>query len=449
MSLCKLEFFDNNFKYVHHALAEIEELDDDYLSPEKTEIMIDKTDLVKTNQFVYITGEFTFFGIVTKVGVEDDQTEVTVEPFISLFDGDALVETSWGGDSDDVHYLEELIAQSIFVFWGQTYGDYYEGDQTAHTYITAPRGRDDTRDCRFVFPLTIPTLQLNTSSIMPYRPARITWPPPISEYGYLTPMVAFRFANDGERFSVTKNFTMELSSDDEFSKNRMKVNLRDDILYNAIKYYGVVVEAVPDFANRWIDVRVSTPSGYPLAAFEQTDHADYTAAIGTIPVISADDQTVTIESFSLDSSSSDVNTLVIYSTNNTTLTTTYYLHNDGRTPAYSTANDNARILPAKYGLAGTSGSGSTFTTNAEKKAKEFFKNLIWNSSIELKFTKNDPLFQPEKIKIGQLCHIWHDGKCYTSMLTGRKLGDETTLMFGSVRTTLTKQMKLEKKKKKN
>ena len=175
------------------------------------------------------------------------------------------------------------------------------------------------------------------------------------------------------------------------------------------------------------------------------------AAIATKPVISADDPTVTIESFTLDSASNDANTLIVFSTANTTDTTVYYLNNDGRSPAYSTeytTNEDGsatRILPPKYALAHA---GSNSATATAKAAKEFFKDLVWNSSVELRFTRKDPLFHPEQIPIGQLCDIWHNGKCYTSMLTARKLGDETVLTFGSVRTTLTKQMKLEKKKKK-
>ena len=58
MSLCKLEFFDHNMEYKHHAIADITELDDDYLASEKTEVVIDKTDQVEVNQFIWITGDF-------------------------------------------------------------------------------------------------------------------------------------------------------------------------------------------------------------------------------------------------------------------------------------------------------------------------------------------------------------------------------------------------------
>lgn len=390
MSLYKVEFFDHNFVFQHQDDVEIEEIDDDYLSPEKTEALITLTDKVKTGQFVYIRGASNFFGYVTEVSTEDYQTKVSFEPFVSLFNTDVLVPINRQNKtaSDNVDYnLENLIKTAINEFFKE-FGD-SEWD--------------------------IPSLNVIETS---------------HTYSY----------------SIGSS-PSEARTADSFGLNRCKVNLRDDILPNALSYYGVVINAEPNFANSTIDVRVGTPSGYVLEAFENGNHDDHAAAIDTIVDISADNRGVSIDQFTIDSATENANVLKIFSTTATTRKTYYYLHNDGRSPAYDEV-DEARITPVRIALEyAASNTAQSFKNNAKKKADAFFKNLMWNSAIELRITNNDSLIHPENLKIGQICRIWHDGKSYESILTGKKLGNETVLMFGTVRTTLTKQMKLALKKK--
>ena len=384
MSLYKVEFFDHLFTYKHHDDAEIEEIDNDYLSPEKTEILISMTDKVKTGQFIYIRGASNFFGYVTEVSVEDNQTKIGFSPFISLFNADVLVPTNRQNSAS--YTLENLIATAINDFFKE-FGD-NEWD--------------------------IPALNIvETSSTASY--------------------------------SIGSSPTQARTAD-SFGLNRCKVNLQNDILPNALCYYGIVINAEPNFANNTIDISVGTPSGYTLEAFEDTGNANHQAAINTIINISADNRDVAIDAFTIDSATENANVLKIFSTTATTRKTYYYLHNDGRSPAYDTINE-ARITPVRIALEyAASNTAASFNSNAKKKADAFFKNLMWNSAIELRITNYDSLIHPERLQIGQICRVWHDGKSYESILTGKKLGNETVLLFGTVRTTLTKQMKLALKK---
>lgn len=384
MSLYKVEFFDHNFVFQHQDDVEIEEIDDDYLSPEKTEALITLTDKVKTGQFVYIRGASNFFGYVTEVSTEDYQTKVSFEPFVSLFNTDVLVATNRQNNAN--YTLENLIGTAINEFFA-VFGD-SEWD--------------------------IPALNvIETSSTASY--------------------------------SIGSSPT-EARTADSFGLNRCKVNLRNDILPNALRYYGIVINAEPNFTNGTIDVKVGTPSGYVLEAFEDSGHDDYSAAMATIINISADNRDVSIDAFTIDSATENANVLKIFSTTATTRKTYYYLHNDGRSPAYDTV-DEARITPVRIALEyAASNTTATFNNNAKKKAQDFFKNLMWNSAIELRITNNDTLIHPERLQIGQICRVWHDGKSYESILTGKKLGNETVLIFGTVRTSLTKQLKLALKK---
>lgn len=234
--------------------------------------------------------------------------------------------------------------------------------------------------------------------------------------------------------SSQRSWTFSLKAD-SFVQGRCKVNLRDVMLFRALKDYGIVANAVPNFDTKKIDITIGTISGYNLDSEEDSANRFN---------ISADDVNVSIQAFNIDSSGDSVNVLRVFTTDNSTGSRTFFLHNDGRVPPYDQL-DEARITPVANGLEYVSGTGTTFTTNATKKAAEVFKNITWKSSIELNIDNNDPLIKPKSLKIGQVCRVWHSGKVYDSILTAKKLGDEMTLIFGSVRTTLTKQLKIQKK----
>lgn len=233
------------------------------------------------------------------------------------------------------------------------------------------------------------------------------------------------------------SWTFDLKAD-SFAQGRCKVNLRDVVIYRAIKEYGIVVNATPNFNTKKIDLTIGTISGYNLDTVD-----DEAARIN----INADDGSVYISAFSIDTSSESVNVLRVYTTGNATGSRIFYLHNDGRNPPYDQNDDGGRIYPVSNGLECVEGTGTTFTTNATKKAAEVFKNLTWQSTIELIVSNDDTLIKPSELQIGQVCKVWHNKEVYNSILTAKKLGDETTLIFGSVRTTLTKQSKIKAKKK--
>lgn len=93
MSRFNADFFDKNLNNVHHDTIEMPEIDDDYLNPETSEIYISRTDKVVKPGFIYITGEFTYFGLVTEVTDDEHYTIVTFKPVISLFEQMVLFDT--------------------------------------------------------------------------------------------------------------------------------------------------------------------------------------------------------------------------------------------------------------------------------------------------------------------------------------------------------------------
>ena len=50
--------------------------------------------------------------------------------------------------------------------------------------------------------------------------------------------------------------------------------------------------------------------------------------------------------------------------------------------------------------------------------------------------------KPNNIQLGQTALIIHNDSVYSSILTGKKISDNITLTFGTVRVDLTKKLKL-------
>ena len=78
---------------------------------------------------------------------------------------------------------------------------------------------------------------------------------------------------------------------------------------------------------------------------------------------------------------------------------------------------------------------------ADSEAAEVFGSIEYNNLIELEMLNDDSLVNPYNLEVGQVVNVISDGASYNSILTGRKIGQTTTLIFGTVRLDLTKRLK--------
>jgi hypothetical protein len=67
-----------------------------------------------------------------------------------------------------------------------------------------------------------------------------------------------------------------------------------------------------------------------------------------------------------------------------------------------------------------------------------FANLAYSNLIEITVMKGDALIHPEEMQFGQVVKIISGGVEYSSILTGREIGQNIKLIFGTVRLDLTK-----------
>ena len=109
--------------------------------------------------------------------------------------------------------------------------------------------------------------------------------------------------------------------------------------------------------------------------------------------------------------------------------------------------NNNRIVPVVQEIRGTAPerNGSTITRTfakmADSEAAEVFGSIEYNNLIELEMLNDDSLVNPYSMEVGQVVNVISDGASYNSILTGRKIGQTTTLIFGTVRLDLTKRLK--------
>ncbi len=208
------------------------------------------------------------------------------------------------------------------------------------------------------------------------------------------------------------------------------VNLIDSVIIPAMEKYGILVKPILDIQNQTIRVEIvkNAARGYLI----ETDLPN---------VIS---KQITIKSLS-----ADVNKLVIYDAADYGRKKTYFLHTD---LSYD-QEDRDRMIPVKCEITSVEEqrtvnedgveelSGPSFETLAMNEAYNKFANLAFSNLIELTVMKGDVLVRPEEIEYGQEVRIISGGTEYRSILTGREIGKNVKLIFGTVRLDLTKLLR--------
>ena len=223
--------------------------------------------------------------------------------------------------------------------------------------------------------------------------------------------------------SSTTGWGFNLKSDTE-NMHHCIVNMLNVLIIRSMELYRVRLKVVPDVQSRTITLQIGRNAADPV-----TVEADLPNVINKNVVIKE--------------TNNDVNKLVVYDTESYTTTRTYYLHPNG---TYNMTNSN-RILPVVQEIRGTAPerNGSTITRTfakmADSEAAEVFGSIEYNNLIELEMLNDDSLVNPYNMEVGQVVNVISDGVSYNSILTGRKIGQTTTLIFGTVRLDLTKRLK--------
>lgn len=215
--------------------------------------------------------------------------------------------------------------------------------------------------------------------------------------------------------SSTISWGMNLKSDTE-NMHHCVIDFYDVLIRRALEEYGIAIHTSVDFQNDTIDLTIGK-------------------VVGT-QTIEADLPNVFEKTFLINESSKNTNKLDVYDTANYATVRTYYKHTDG---TYDTTNNN-RLYPVvrEIGTA-TADENNTFVVNADAVAASVFGEVTYNNLIEIKCLCDDALIRPMDLDIGSVVTVIHEGKAYTSIMTGYELEDNViNLIFGSIRADLTK-----------
>ena len=218
--------------------------------------------------------------------------------------------------------------------------------------------------------------------------------------------------------SSTTNWGFNIKSDKE-GMNRALIRLYDVLLTRAFNKYGVVVNAIPDFANRVVNLEIG-----------KVDTNDL--------YIEAELPNILSKNIVIKNASDDINKAVMVNTSNYSNTINYYLHSDG---TYNTTNSD-RITPviSEYVPVDLQ-DGKTFSQCAQEQATNTFGAIEYSNLIELEVLNDDNLVKPLDIQIGQKVNVLYKGVSYPSILSGFNRNLTTLLTFGSIRLDLTKLIK--------
>lgn len=368
MQQYKIEFFDRQLNYVFHDSGIDLQIDDDYLSIVTNVVEVAPTDLIKAGHFIRILRDddlISFFGVVSEVSPGETITTVRYKPFVSLFDEDILFDTTLQGSADnrpDSKTLENVLKKYIT--------DYY----------------------------------ISNSDSLQNLPMTIT-----------VPAIG----------SHTRKWGMNIKSDTE-GANRAIIGLHNVLIVNAMKQYGIAINATPDFTNKRIELSIGK-------------HSDVIKVDGDL-------DNVTVKTLKINDRPDGVNKLIVYNTENYSQTRTFYVHTDRTWDASNTD----RIVPVVRSIKSATPDSElaqidydvAFDYAAVDVAYNDLSGLTWDNLIEFECSPTDPIVRPLEMKFGQTIKLYYAGGTYESILTGNSVNSEViTLTFGSERVRYTKNRK--------
>lgn len=339
-----VEVFNKDFQYKSSCQVPLIEYSMDYLSLDNS---IAKLAIIKAAEgdYILISGENTFSGVVTSCEDKGTYYELQFKPMLTITDV-------------TVHYDKSLLSSMSLEDWiAGILNDTYKNNQDTLQNITG-------------FNAVATTSTINTVL-------------DISE-------------NIGNLYEIIKT---------------------------ALIRYSVAVDFSFDIQAKSITASVSARREFK-------------------PVIEADLPNILKKSFILKQADRTTNKLSVFNALKENEYIHYYLLSDGSIVTDSTAA--GRITPVIFSsvyVEHEEDDSQTFEEMAYEKAVSSLTPEIYNNLIELTVMNDDSLIKPGTLKIGQKVTIVRNGIQYETVLTGKKIRDSTTLIFGAVRLELTKTLK--------
>ena len=365
-----IDFFDRNLEFKYNAQDVDLMIDDDYLTITTNRVTIPPVTVVETGDFIRVDrGDAAFFGVVSNVDPGEKSTIVDYKPFVSLFEENVMFNTSY--QNKTVERTEDGETTKV---------NRYSLETVIKKYITDNYISSDD-----------PNQNMNL------------------------------VVNIG---SETLPWTLGIYPDNDYISYSIQ-NLYRDILVQAMKQYGIAINAVPDFDTKKITLTISKHE--------------------TSLDIDGDLSNVNVKTLKYNDKPNGTNKLEVYSAYDATQKITFYVHPDRTWDL----EDKDRIVPVVRNVrmvlpdSEAADEAEALAIAALDAADSELSGLEWDNLIELETLPTDELIDPMSIQFGQPVSLWFQNGRYVSILTGRSITSQSiTLTFGSERIRFTKRNKL-------
>jgi len=197
------------------------------------------------------------------------------------------------------------------------------------------------------------------------------------------------------------------------------VNLLDDIILPAFKRDSVRVLFNFSVSEKKIIAKISKNTADPI-------------------IIETQLPDVLSKTIKYKSINKEANKVIIYNQKDYEEFETYYLHTDG---TFDTVDDD-RVSPVSLKIETVSSdTEEDFQSQAYDRANKTFGANKYENLVEIECTNDDERISPLSLEVGQVVNVIDEGNVYETILTGKKIGETTKLIFGNVRLELTKILK--------
>ena len=446
MRAYSVEFFDDRFTY--RLSTNVDDTDviysEDYLDPEQNAIDVIAPIDAQLNDYIRIVGNGNeIWGIVTKIDEgnkeEKNTVKITYKDIMELMDIDTVVDTSQIGTGT----LEDYIASQISAI-------FINGDDKQAIYGLSVDVRSETSDW---------TLDLTSddSKDMVANLFDDIILPAFKKYGIKVEfdisiktesIVAIISINSESTHVIESDLPNVLSKDIKYKKikkeiNKLSVYNKADFSFNRTYYlhtdgtYDTTdIDRVTPVVFSLETVKTKTPSEWE-EKFEKT----LNSAVSTVKSC----QSKLAKGETLDEATLEKESIAVTNLNTVPGISLTMSSTTGAVSGFDEDTCKTQIgiyvLSSDYQTRCYNFASSEFIDKADEQAEKKFASNKYENNIEIECLRDDPLIRPLELKIGQVTEVISNCNVYETILTGRKISDTVTLIFGNVRVELTKILK--------
>lgn len=434
-----IDIFNRNLQYKSHTNIQKVPFREDYLDPENNTVDVYSAITCEIEDYIWIHRDNeSYGGQITKIEDKGKYAQITYKTLLSLFSNTYLCNTDDLGEGTIENYIGRVIMQ-LFV---------NNADQEQNIPYAEVAIKSATSSWMLDI---VPDTETSSYALINFFKKVII--PAFEQYSIVvTPHIDFKAKK--VTFTVEKNTKATKTIESDFpnvmdksivvrkqKKMVNKVTTYNKNNFSMVATYFLHTDDTFDKNNtdrvtpvQWVDKECSTPT-----TEEQAERiaSKINSAIQTI------DRNIGGHEVEEDALQSAVDTVNDYLSEGLSIVSgTVYQNGTALANTDGLKTDLETYTGSQQNIDdGQTESVQLFEDAAYKNAETTFKSNRYDNYIEITCALDDTLINPSILTIGQVTNVVSNGVVYPTILTGRKVSDKYTLVFGTIRLELTKQLK--------